>query len=180
MADHLKVIRIFLASPSDLSNARASAKEVVDELNMLLAEEQGYHLDLVGWEDTVSVFGRPQATINNEVDRCELFIGMMYRRWGTPPDKVGAFSSGFEEEFRRAVERREKTGQPEISLYFRAIDSDRLRDPGDELKRVLSFKQEIIDAKTILFEEFKDERELGKKASALYCPICSQTEPGRR
>ena len=79
MAESRRLVKVFLASPGDLSDERKSAKIVVDEFNALLAEEFGYQVELVGWEDTVSVFGRPQATINRELDRCELFIGLMWK-----------------------------------------------------------------------------------------------------
>jgi hypothetical protein len=99
MSDVRKVVSVFLASPSDLSDERKAAKSVVDEFNSLLSNRFGYHVELVGWEDTVSVFGRPQSTINRELERCELFIGIMWKRWGSPPGGGSSYSSGFEEEF---------------------------------------------------------------------------------
>ena len=60
MADTRKVIKVFLASPGDLGDERKAAKSVIDELNSVLGEALGYQVDLVGWEDTVAVFGRPQ------------------------------------------------------------------------------------------------------------------------
>jgi hypothetical protein len=62
MADSRKLIKVFLASPGDLQDERKAAKVVVDEFNALLAEEFGYQVELVGWEDTVTAFGRPQAS----------------------------------------------------------------------------------------------------------------------
>jgi hypothetical protein len=67
MPDRRKIVKVFLASPGDLSDERRAAKAAVDEVNGLFANEFGYHVELVGWEDTVSVFGRPQATINAEL-----------------------------------------------------------------------------------------------------------------
>lgn len=64
MAESRRFVKVFLASPGDLADERKAAKLVVEEFNALLAEEFGYQVELVGWEDTVSVFGRPQATIN--------------------------------------------------------------------------------------------------------------------
>ena len=32
-------------------------------------------IDLLGWEDRPPGFGRPQEEINEDVDRCELFVG---------------------------------------------------------------------------------------------------------
>src|SRR5271169_6436943 len=100
MDEYRKIVRVFLASPGDLADERRAAKSVVDEINRWFANACGYHVELVGWEDTVSKFGRPQAIINAEADRCEYFVGLIWKRWGTPPSKSGPFASGFEEEFR--------------------------------------------------------------------------------
>jgi hypothetical protein len=163
MAESRRLVKVFLASPGDLTDERKTAKLVVDEFNALLAEEFGYQVELVGWEDTVSVFGRPQATINRELDRCELFVGLMWKHWGTPPDITGTYSSGFEEEFSRSVARRLSTGAPEISLLFKEIAPEFLRDPGDELKKVLAFKNKLIAEKKIYFEHFTEGREFETK-----------------
>lgn len=159
----LKVVKVFLASPSDLKAERIAAKEVVDEINNLSADHSGYHVDLVGWEDTVSVYGRPQATINRDLEQCEYFIGVMWKRWGTPPDDSGHYSSGFEEEFQNSIDRRQETGSPEISLLFKRIDEDQLSDPGDELKKVLKFQKKMIDDKAVLYETFDEPKEFERK-----------------
>lgn len=163
MADSRIVVKVFLASPGDLPDERRAAKSVIDEFNALYAEEFGYQVELVGWEDTVSVYGRPQATINRELERCELFVGLMWKRWGTPPDVSGSYSSGFEEEYETSIQRRVSLGRPEISLLFKEIDPDLFRDPGDDLKKVLAFKKKLISEKKILFETFSDIREFERK-----------------
>ncbi|SRR5216684_1180942 len=91
MVDTRKIVKVFLASPGDLRDERTTAKLAVDEFNNLWADSLGYHVELVGWEDTVSAYGRPQATINRDLERCEFFIGMMWKRWGTPPDVSGPY-----------------------------------------------------------------------------------------
>jgi hypothetical protein len=163
MADSRKVVKVFLASPGDLPDERRAAKSVADEFNALYAEEFGYQVELVGWEDTVSVYGRPQATINRELERCDLFVGLMWKKWGTPPDVSGPYSSGFEEEYETSVHRRLSVGRPEISLLFKEIDPEFLRDPGPDLEKVLAFKNKLIAEKKILFESFSDIGELEKK-----------------
>src|SRR5436853_1572102 len=136
MANSRKFVQIFLGSPGDLKEERQAAKNVVDTFNKQWAEYFGIQIELVGWEDTVSRYGRPQETINRDLDRCEVFIGVMWRQWGTPPDTNGSFTSGFEEEFERSVASRKRAGRPEISLYFKSIDADLLKDPGADLRKV--------------------------------------------
>lgn len=149
MSESRKIIRVFLASPGDLQDERKAAKAVVDEFNKLWADDLGYHVELVGWEDTISQYGRPQGTINQDLARCELVIGMIWKRWGTPPSKTGPFSSGFEEEFETSIASRREVGRPELALFFKAVDKELLRDPGEELKKVLTFKDGITAGKEI-------------------------------
>lgn len=156
MPDTRKIIRVFLASPGDLQDERRAAKAVVDEFNKLWADALGYHVELVGWEDTISQYGRPQGTINQDLERCELVIGVMWKRWGTLPSKNGPFSSGFEEEFETSLASRRSSGRPELALFFKEVDKELLRDPGEELKKVLAFKDRIIAEKEILFEVFTE------------------------
>jgi hypothetical protein len=151
-----RLIRVFIASPGDLGPERQRAREVADELNSTLGRQFDVEIDLLGWEDTLPGVGRPQALINSDVDNCDLFIGLLWKRWGTPSGED--FSSGFEE-FERVRRRNQRTGQPEIWLAFKHVDPSQLADPGDQLKRVLAFKQAQIAARIVLFKEFKDERD---------------------
>ncbi|WP_455245328.1 DUF4062 domain-containing protein [Petrachloros mirabilis] len=155
-----KIIRAFLASPGDLQEERQAIREVVDEFNESWANELGYQVELIGWEETVAGFGRPQHLINQDLDRCDLFLGMIWKRWGTPPDNDGEFSSGFEEEFERSMARCEKTGSPEISLFVKQIPDEFMVDPGDDLKKVLEFQKRIIAGKKILFQNFSTVRDM--------------------
>jgi hypothetical protein len=154
--DNRKVVKVFLASPGDMTEERRAARAVVDEVNSIWGASMGYQIDLVGWEETVSSHGRPQELINRDLEQCELFYGMIWKRWGTPPSKSGPFTSGFEEEFVTSLERCKISGRPSRRLAFKAVDPDLLRDPGPELSKVISFKQRLVEDKEMLFENFDD------------------------
>ncbi|WP_446807919.1 hypothetical protein ACH50O_11410 [Methylomonas sp. 2BW1-5-20] len=67
--------------------------------------------------------------------------------------------------------RREKTGSPDISLFFKQVSEDLLRDPGDDLKKVLAFKKKIIADKKNLFQNFSttgDIETLSRKSVTAY------------
>lgn len=155
MAEIRKIVRVFIASPGDLAEERLAAKAVVEEFNEIWADQFGYQVELVGWEDAVSMYGRPQGVINKDLEKCEFFIGLLWKRWGTPPDLTGNYTSGFEEEFEISKARREKNGTPEISLYFKDVEQELLLDPGEDLKRVVAFKEKTIAERKIYFERFK-------------------------
>ena len=103
------VLSVFLASPSDLASEREIVKEVVSSFNTKFAKHTGYTIELLAWEDIPPGAGRPQARINPGVDQCALFVGLLWKRWGTP---TRAGKTGFEEEFERATERRRNADLP--------------------------------------------------------------------
>lgn len=153
------MLNVFLASPGDLEEERKIVKEVVDRINTIVGRRVDWHIELLWWEDTLPGFSRPQARINKEVDACDLFLGMLWQRWGEP---TGEFSSGFEEEFERACKRRKETTSPEIWLFFKSVEEDRLKDPGEQLSKVIKFKKEQEEKKELLFKGFKNPLEWDK------------------
>ena len=160
MSTTRKVLRVFLASPGDLQEERIAIHDVVVEINESWANALGYQIDLMGWEETSAGYGRPQHLINQDLDQCDLFIGMIWKRWGTPPDIDSQFTSGFQEEFERSLARREESESPQISLFFKDIPNDFVKDPGVELKKVLEFRNQIINEKKILFQRFSDVKDM--------------------
>lgn len=162
MAGTRRFIKVFLASPGDLAEERKVAKAIVDDFNSQLADALGYQVELVGWEDTLPGVGRPQAIINRDLDGCDLFIGMLWKRWGTSPG-TEPYTSGFEEEFDRSMTRNEKEGRPEINLLLKDLDAASLADPGDHLKRVIAFKDQVFTEKKLLAGTFADVRDFESK-----------------
>ncbi len=154
MQESRRVLRVFLASPTDVSAERAVADEVVSSVNRKIGRQIGWEIDLYKWEDKTPGFGRPQDIINNEMlDNCGLFIGLLWKRWGQP---TGKHSSGFEEEFERARTRRKAQGEPELWLFFKMIDSDSLKDPGPQLTKVMEFRTSQTAIGEVLFQEVQD------------------------
>lgn len=100
MADTKKHIRVFLASPGDLQTERLAATAVIEQFNKSWSDFSRYHVDLIRWEDTLPQYGRAQGIINQDLVTCELFVGMLWEQWGTPPATGNEYSSGFEESSR--------------------------------------------------------------------------------
>lgn len=162
MAGTRQFVKVFLGSPGDLAEERKVAKAVVEDFNSQLADALGYQIELVGWEDTLPGVGRPQAIINRDLDGCDLFVGMLWKRWGTPPG-TEPFTSGFEEEFNRSMDRNAKEGRPEINLLLKDLDAASLADPGDHLKKVIAFKNQVFAEKKLLAGTFEDIRDFEVK-----------------
>lgn len=164
MTADVSEFRVFIASPGDLEEERAELRTLERTLNVNFASA-GIRVRFVGWEEIPPGYGRPQAQINPLVDECDIFIGMLRRRWGTA---TGEHESGFEEEFERAIARRKSTGaQPEIALYFASLSEGELDDAGPDLRKVLRFKKRIEREHIALYATFASPEDIARQVSDL-------------
>jgi tetratricopeptide (TPR) repeat protein len=119
----------------------------------------------LGWEDTLASTGRrSQAVINQEIERCDVFILAMHRRWGQAAPDAQPYSSYAEEEFHRALalwqkKRREKPQASEIFVFFKHIDPGQMADPGPQLQKVLDFRRSLEESRQVLYHGFANEDE---------------------
>ena len=155
-----KILTVFLASPSDLVEERKVARKVVETINRIVSLSIGWHIDLRGWEDTLPNSGRPQAHINKDVESCDLFIGMLWGRWGS---STGQYSSGFEEEFELAKKMYLNNQSPHIWLIFKEHEHDQLLCSKKEQKKVLDerrkiseFRKNLVNSKEFKFQTFNN------------------------
>lgn len=133
-------IRVFLASPGDVPDEREAVRQAAAELNESL-RPRGFEIEILGWEQRGPAAGRAQADIDKDVERCDVLLGILAERWGTP---TGESSSGFAEEWELARDRYKQTGAPNLWLYFReaaSADGEEVADP--ERERVCAFRKEI-------------------------------------
>jgi hypothetical protein len=91
-----------------------------------------------------------QDVINREIDPYDIFIGIMWSRFGTPTKRA---DSGTSEEFTRAYEYHNAYGRPYIMFYFRKTafypESQReLRQFG----KVLAFRQKLQKSGVFVWE----------------------------
>jgi Domain of unknown function (DUF4062) len=154
-----QILEVFLASPSDVGAERAAALGIVRSVNRSIAK-LGWQVDLHLWEDVRGGAARPQERINPLVDTCDVFVGVLWKRWGTP---TGSYSSGFLEEFARALKRRGETDRPEMLIYFRSLDGDDCADPGPQLRQVLDFKRGLEVEGSCHFAEVADAVEWSQR-----------------
>lgn len=174
----VEVIPAFLASPGDLADERADAREVVQQMNTMLGAPLGMRIELYGWEDQPPGYGRPQGQINPRVDDAELFIGLLWRRWGTPSGD--GFTSGFEEEYRRAIARRDGGDvQPHIWLFFKDVEAGQLSDPGAELQKVLDFKVEVQAKREVLYKSFSSKNDWREQLLSLLANFLAERVQSR-
>jgi hypothetical protein len=138
-----RVLVVFVASPSDLEEERNRLEDVIRELNVTWSRTLGLRLELVRWE----THGYPgmgqdaQEVLNRELtDEFDIFIGMMWGRYGTPTGRAG---SGTEEEFRRALERHREDQRRAIMFYFKDAPLAPSGIDPDQLGRVQRFRASL-------------------------------------
>lgn len=131
MGEGVTILRVVVASPSDVLNERKSLFAVRDELNKGIAKERNRQIELFMWEtDAYPGFhvDGPQGLIDPKLSiaDCDVVIGIFWTRFGTPTKKT---ASGTEHELRNAYSAWKQGGKPQIMLYFnqqaiRPADSD--------------------------------------------------------
>lgn len=164
MSHDVNELGVFIASPGDLSDERAILRSLEADLNSKFAHAN-IRVRMTGWEERPPAYGRPQSQINPMVDACDVFIGLLRRKWGS---HTGTHNSGFGEEFERALERRQESGiSPEISLFFASLSQDEIDDAGPELTRVLTFQERVRAERIGIYRKFAGPNDLGKQVEDL-------------
>lgn len=119
----LQKLRIFVASPSDMSAERAQVEKVATMLKPL-ADEVGLTIDVVDWRAAVPDMGCPEQVILDQLKPTswDVFIGILWHRFGTPPggkdpQTKKEYLSGTEEEFKIAYRLWKLCRNPRIMIY---------------------------------------------------------------
>ncbi|MBO6789502.1 MAG: hypothetical protein JJ894_03095 [Dinoroseobacter sp.] len=134
---------------------REAAHAVVKEINQQNADHWGLLFKLMGWEEAIPGYQRAQDKINEDLDRCDYFIGVMWDKWGSKPSNdPDGYTSGFEEEYHRSAQRIQNGLMKDMALFFKDIHVPPGMKPGPEIKKVLNFRKKCIDEKTIFFQDF--------------------------
>jgi hypothetical protein len=126
--EHRKIYKVFIASPSDVEKERRITFEVINKLNKIYKNQsKHYRLEIRAWEEhSHPDLGSPQDVIKRQIsiDKCDIFIGIFWRRFGTPPGSVRPsdgkpYLSGTQQEIEEAIAAREasENGRPVIMLY---------------------------------------------------------------
>lgn len=152
MTEQVTKLKVFVASPGDVQTERELLADVIDELTRGIAEEKGLVLELVRWETHAwpDIGEDAQDVINRQIAPRDVFVGIMWKRFGTPTKRAG---SGTEEEFNRAYAYWQEYGRPKIMFYFnRAPFSPSSMDEVEQMGKVLAFKKELSNKGALYWE----------------------------
>jgi exo-beta-1,3-glucanase (GH17 family) len=138
-----RTVKIFISSPGDVREERDLAASVVRDLNRVVGPRLGLTITAMLWEDTIPDMGPSQDVINTQHSDYDIFVGIMWARFGTPTPRFG---SGTEEEFRTAYGRWASTGSPRILFYVcvRDIPFPRDEETIDQLMQAVHFRRDLL------------------------------------
>ena len=153
MASLLTQLRVFLATPGGLTTERQVFREEVSRFNENHGHDMGFVLVPVGWEQVPAGAGRSQELINAEVRAADYLVALIWDRWGTATSVDLKYSSGTQEELIVALEclGDETAAMRNVAVFFKAVDEQRLSDPGRQLAAVIQFKQHLETTKELHF-----------------------------
>lgn len=154
----MKIIKVFVASPGDIQEERDAVDLVVNDLNSTIGDLLDIHLTTIKWETHAwpDVGADAQEVINKEIGEFDVFVGMMWKRFGTPTKRA---NSGTGEEFQRAYGFFKEYDRPKIMFYFKnkPFYSTSI-DEINQFQSVLEFRKELVTF-GVLFWEYTENIE---------------------
>jgi hypothetical protein len=161
--DKITLLRIFVASPGDVSEERQLLDREVDTLNRTLGVTQGARFELEKWEThTWPGFGLDaQAVINEQIEPYDIFVGIMWARIGTPTLRA---ASGTIEEFDNAYALWATHKRPTILLYFRNTPFQPKGKEQRQQHEAVSEFRKAVKAKGGLFRSYDAPTEFARLA----------------
>jgi Domain of unknown function (DUF4062) len=139
------VIPVFIASPNDVSVERSYAVAAVKDVSSKIASVFGVVLTPITWEEFAPISSgeaiNPQFNILKRIKSHSIFIGVLYKRYGTKMPDMGDIS-GTESEFNHALEHRKNV---RILTYFRDVEKATLDD--HEREQYASLMEVILMSK---------------------------------
>lgn len=155
-------LKIFIASPNDVSQERDIVSLVVEELSRSIGELLEIELEAIRWETHTwpGIGDDAQDVINKQITEYDVLVGMMWKRFGTATKRA---SSGTGEEFERAYEFFKKYKRPKIMFYFRTAPfySTSLNEIS-QFRKVIQFRKKI-EKLGVYYREYNEVLEFERR-----------------
>jgi hypothetical protein len=143
----VKVVRIFLSTPSDVDLERVQVQHLVRDVNetlQFLDPARELRIEVVYHEThAFPDVGSPQAVIDRQIPvDYDIYLGIMWKRAGTPTPTA---PSGTIHEFEQAYVHATEHGWPIVMFFFcdDHIDMPREVEEVEQLARVVAFRRKL-------------------------------------
>ena len=161
----MRVVRIFLSTPSDVELERVQVQRFVRDVNetlQFLDPLREVRIEVVHYEThAFPDVGSPQAVIDRQIPvDYDIYLGIMWKRAGTPTLDS---PSGTIHEFEQAYQHATDHGWPIVMLFFcdQDIGMPRELDQVEQLRHVIEFRRRLD---SIGLTASYDDRELFHEA----------------
>ncbi|MBD3338651.1 MAG: SUMF1/EgtB/PvdO family nonheme iron enzyme [Candidatus Lokiarchaeota archaeon] len=154
-------VNVFISCPGDVNREKEKLIAFLKDFSQQTEQQCQIRLRVVTWEkDAARGPGRAQKSINELVDECDIYIGLMGKRFG---GSTGVLQSGTYEEYVTAYHRWEKEKRPEMRFFFKKvkIDMDAPDEDFDHAKLIRNFKNTIEPH--FFYDTFSNAPDLIKK-----------------
>lgn len=156
-------IKVFVSCPGDVKKEKDLVKKAAEILSSSYADSDLSFI-IYDWLDLNRKFGpRPQEIINSIYTDYDIYIGILWNRFGTPsgafdPDSGIDFRSGTEEEFSLSVKRWKGGEKLEIYFYFKEMSRPSLLNRAQQ-NLVMDFQEKIEQEYKSWFDTFPETDE---------------------
>lgn len=157
MADVSLPLRIFVASPGDLTMERLAIKQCVEEHNALTIGTASPKFEVVGWESVRGTARRPQEAINELIYECHYLVALFKKSWGSEPGSPWGYTSGSEEELFTGLLNLGETDRPMRDVWVAFIS-----DP-EPAREIRALREQMSHRHALMYETVSDVIELKDK-----------------
>jgi hypothetical protein len=156
------VHRAFIASPGDVAAERQLSEEIIGSINRSIRDTLAVNIDARKWEHLAPVATdlpeeQLQDKLNREVEKCNFFILILYKRYGTIHS--GHAISNTEREIETILKLHEQKPNRKILSYFRDIEAN--TDPGVQEEKVRDLRKRL-EKKGLAYRTYRDPIEFSK------------------
>lgn len=145
-------IQIFVSCPSDVNSEKKIVKDVCEIVNKdLLETKVNIHYTFRDFTEIIGQVGiRPQQLINDSITGYDIYLGILFMRFGTPTGKINIstgkeFESGTEEEYFEATKNYELNQKPkQIYFFFKNQKGSSSSIQNSQAGKVLKFKESLM------------------------------------
>ncbi len=162
MTTPIREIRVLISCPSDVEPEGQIVREICETMTTAWRGTRNIRITPTHWRRDVIrlITGEgPQAVINSQTKDYDIYIGILWKRFG---DKQTNGLTPTEEEFEDALRRREETQKPVIKFFFKRDlwRPDTFYDV-QQAGEILKFRERV--QRLGLYDEFEGPEEFHQK-----------------
>jgi hypothetical protein len=164
-------LKVFLSSPDDVKDDKDKLEKFLETFSEHTIKKHEIRVVPLTGEKAQRGVTRPQKAINTLLMECDLYIGLIWKRFGSP---TGVSPSGTQEEFTIATNSYEQNKRPQIQIFFKDVNEADIPEKNkSQFRKVMDFKENI--KKNVYYYSYPDIsfviEELKKKLDSIMAKL---------